>query len=52
MNRRGCCVLLAGALGMLVVGCDATTQSATGVAEQLQAFVGDFLRNALAAYLI
>ncbi len=51
MNRRGWCVLLVGALGMMVGGCD-STQSATGVAEQLQAFVGDFLRNALAAYVI
>lgn len=52
MNRRVWRVVLAGALGMLAGGCDSPTQSATGLAEQLQAFVGDFLRNALAAYLI
>lgn len=51
MNRRVWRVLFAGALGLLV-GCDSTTQSGTGVAEQLQAIVGDFLRNVLAAYLI
>lgn len=52
MNWRVWRVLLVAALGTLVVGCDSTPQSAAGVAEQLQAFVGDFLRNALAAYLI
>lgn len=52
MNCRAWRVLSTCTLALIVVGCDPMTQSTTTAAEQLQAFVGDFLRNALAAYLI
>lgn len=52
MTRRFSTVLLLSGWLLLLSGCDAGDQSASSLGEQLRMFIVDFLRNALAAYLI
>lgn len=51
MPRFPSLLLLSGWL-LLLSGCDAVDPSASSLGEQLRVFIVDFMRNALAAYLI